>query len=790
MENFFTHKLSYKQKKNSKYGENFIDSIDVYSSNHSLSSFMVEKENMMKNYDLMNGRIDMKDFLPYNYETEEESIGKFQHYDIIVSKIKALGGEMVKRPFEYSALAIDEDAYNERLEAKTKMLQRYWEKKLKAALEGKEEEQDYNLENIERYTTRTFKTSGEVEANYLLEHYLRKNKIEQEINDGIYDVFTVAKVCHYVGEINGEAVLELRNPVYLNYHRSPDNKRLEYSEWVSYEHRLTASDIYDKWGDKEEVQKGLESLTGFTGFGFTSNNRASEFYSPNDDYYTQRTHSKSYNRDTWDSAGNWQNYLYRVLHVEWISMAKIYILTRNEYGEEVEYIVDEEYKLNKSMGDIKLDPLWIREVWEGYKCGTGPDSFCFGIDRKKIQYNNLYNLNSAKLGYHGLVFNSRNSEPVSMVDRGFPYQYLFIVLHVQLERLLASDIGRVLMADVNMIPDQYSPEQWMYLLKEFKVAFVDSASPKAKKSNFSNMGTADLSATANAISQRIQLLQYISGRCNEVMGITKQREGMFSPNSNVTDNQAAIQQSANTTESEFNMYDSYIEDLLTSFLETVKVVHKDNPRKINAYVKGGIIPVNTENLLLHDYDVFIANRSRHKEVLKIIEQLTMPMIQNGYQVSEIAELLLNDKSLSKNLEELKILEKKRADIEQQNQKSQQEMNDKKIQAEQQAQKNELDTKIKLEQMKIDNEIQLKKMDIQLQNSLKEFDGLTKEFTNTSKEEQTNALVNAQKEKVYNKRETDMARLAMEQDMLSKKIEVDKKELEFKLKKLSQIKNSK
>lgn len=794
MNGIFSHKLTYAEKKanDDEYGRAFIDSVDVYSSNHSLSSFMIEKDNMVKNYDFFNGRINLNDFLPYNYETEEETIGKIQHYDIVVSKIKALIGEWAKRPFDYSAVAINQEAYDERLEEKKKLLEQYWTKKLQdiaaknSGQEQTEEENKMDLTTIEKYM-RTFKIAGEIEANYFLEYYNRKLQIEQSIIEGFEDTLKVSKAAHYIGIRNNLPVIELLNPLYLNYHRSPDNKHIENAEWASYEYRLTASDIYDRWGDDPKIQKHLEKLVGYSAYASASLYKANEFYRPDDEFYEYKTKSKAYNRDTWDSSGNWQNYLYRLLHVEWNSLAKVGFLKRKDAttGEIIEYIVDDTYTLKKEFGDISIEWLWKREIWEGYKLGTGPDAFYFGIDRKDVQFNNIYNLNDVKLGYHGIILNSRNTEPVSMIDRGMPYQYLFIVVHLQLERLLASDIGRVMMADVNIIPDQYTPEQWMYLLKEFKIAFVDSASPKAKRANFNNMGTADLSATANAISQRIQLLQYISQRCNEVMGITKQREGMFSPNTNVTDNQAAINQSANTTEMDFTQYDQYIERVLTSFLECAKIAHKTNPRKINAYIKGSILPIDSDRLLMYDYDVFITNRSRHKKILDMLEQLTMPMIQNGYNISDILNILVNENSYSKSIEDLKELEKKKELLIQQQQEHEQQINQERIKGEAEKQKQLLDNNIQLEQLKIDADIQLKKMDIDLQYALKDFDNKTKEFTNLSKEKQTEMLTISEKEKANNKRQTDLDKAYLQKEILQQQVENEKREIEFKLKKFTE-----
>lgn len=753
MGQLFSHRLTYKKKKanDDEYGRSFIDSVDVYSGSQSFSNYSIIKENMLINYDLFNNRIDLNDFMQYNPETEEDVIGKFQHYDIAVSKLRVLIGEMRQRPLKFHAYAVNPEAYNERLEFKKQLLTEYVDYRIKNAFGNNPQPKKDNisLELIERQASRNFITAGEIDANNILKYHVKHQDINTKLVEGFKDILITAVTCHYVGERDGKPILELLNPLYLNYHKSPENKRIEEAAWASYEYRLTLSDIYDRWGDDDEAMEKLTKTFGYAGYISDSQYRASGFYHPNDEYYQHLHRTRTINRDTYDSQILYQTELYRVLHVEWKSLRKIGFLTRREskYGEPIPLIVDEEYKMNKDIGDEEITWRWINEVWEGYKIGAGPDCVYFGVNPKKIQFNNINNINSCKLGYHGEVLNARNSEPVSLLDRGKPYQYMFIVIHVQLERLLSSDIGKVLIADVNTIPDNLTPDQWMHIIRQFKLALIDSASPKSKKANFNQMGSHDLSASANAIAQRIQLLDYFSRRCSEVMGVTRQREGQVSPHSNVSDNQQSIVQSSHSTEDDFATYDSYIERLLTSFIEVCRIVYKNNPFNATMLDANSTVFVNTENLNTYDYNVFIANRSKERDIVNMIEQLAQPMMQNGYKISDVVSLVMDDASLSKKIENIRQIEQRLQQQQEEAAKQQQEHEQQLAQLNEQSEAANRQNLKDIADSKNITSLEIKKMDVELQLAMKEFDKQTQELSNYTKQTSDTERANIDRTKI-------------------------------------------
>lgn len=73
------------------------------------------------------------------------------------------------------------------------------------------------------------------------------------------------------------------------------------------------------------------------------------------------------------------------------------------------------------------------------------------IGPKQLQFRSIDNPYDVKLGYHGLVYSSMNSSPVSLMDRMKPFQYLYFIIMHKLKKLIAQDKGRIFHFDLSMV---------------------------------------------------------------------------------------------------------------------------------------------------------------------------------------------------------------------------------------------------------------------------------------------------------------------------------------------------
>lgn len=107
------------------------------------------------------------------------------------------------------------------------------------------------------------------------------------------------------------------------------------------------------------------------------------------------------------------------------------------------------YSWNSADGNVfSLTWNWIPEVWHAIRIGSTMYAM---IGPKEVQFRNTTNPFHVKLGYHGLIYNTMNATPISLMDRMKPFQYLFFVIMHKLKRLIAHDKGKIFHLDSTMV---------------------------------------------------------------------------------------------------------------------------------------------------------------------------------------------------------------------------------------------------------------------------------------------------------------------------------------------------
>ena len=96
---------------------------------------------------------------------------------------------------------------------------------------------------------------------------------------------------------------------------------------------------------------------------------------------------------------------------------------------------------------IKWD--WVNEWWEGTKIG---DDIYVNIQAKANQRISIDNPAICKSGYVGYLYNARNSESISLIDRMKPYQYMYNILMYRTELAFAKSKGKLAVMDIAQIP--------------------------------------------------------------------------------------------------------------------------------------------------------------------------------------------------------------------------------------------------------------------------------------------------------------------------------------------------
>ena len=746
------HRLSYKEKiaDENAYGKKVLDWVANQSMNYNYIN-----TKMIVNYNLYSGKNNVQDMKKYiSTEVDDEMLSKVQHYDIAVSKIRTIIGEMLSRNINFQVICTNKDASDKRTAKLDEMLNDHVSDLISKLKEGYTPTQieDYNskkLKQVSKFFKSEFKLKSEIEANNILKYHSYKQNYKALFIQGFEHALISAHECYWVG-IKNMPVIEVLNPLNLRFQISPDSKNIEDSDWASYEYYITLTDAYNFLSSYIEEEAGYKELDAL----------GSENYNPNAYYYNQLRNYIEWN-STEKQYPNLVNpeekshvtinttiptfkhmglNLVKVVYSEWKSLKKLGILTRVVKGSTIKDIVNEDYKLDKSLGDVEIKWFYIPEVWKGIRVGDAGNRLYLGIGPKEEQFNDIENPYNCKLGFVGKIYNYVNNEPISLIDRVKPYQYLYSIISLQVEKILASDIGKVLMVDVNAIPDDIEYSEFANILKTFKIAPFDTSKAARNRSNFQGFGATDLSMAREAISQRLELLMFLQNRCSEVMGITKEREGRVNQGSNVSDNQQSIVQSNYITESEFYQHDTCIKNVLSQFLDVCRIYYKENPLEAVMLDNNSPLNIKTEDFPYYKYDLFVTNASKDKDLIKFVDGITQALVQNGYSFSSIVKLINEDYSIAKKTLMLEELEDERREQEQK-QKEAELQNKKEIaEIERDLELKRLQNNLEEEKIRTNAKLEIAQMNKDLALSLQQFKSETQMYDvdkrTESKREQT------------------------------------------------------
>lgn len=636
-----------------------------------------EYRRMKINYDLFNNIINRSDFenviYPFSREVGELPID-FTNKDIISSKVKALMGMEMRRPFSWKVVATNPEATTRKEQEQTNRLKDFvvstimlpirqqietkylQEQKGRQLSEEEKNEINKRVEEelktltppeVKKYMNRDHQDPAEILANQILEYLIEKENIKFKFNKAWKHALISGKEVYWTGIINGQPTLKVINPIRFDFDKSPDNDFIEDGEWAAYETYMTPSEVVKYFGDDlTDVEI--------------------------DDIYESYSHASSLPDSSFTFRNDGTSTItgIRILHVEWKSLKPVIFLHGIDLqtGQPRLTIEDEEYKLNPELGDISIEKKWIPTKYEGYKISR--DKYAY-LREVPGQYKDMENLNECKLSYCGAVHDNINSQVTSIVDRMKYYQYIYNIVWYRMELLMASDEGKKILLNANLMPSKtgVSVEQWMYYFKVNKIGLMDP-SEEGNKGN-SNMGEAAKEVDMSLISdiQKYQMiLEYTERRCGESVGITKQIEGQIGKDEAVRNTQQVLTQSANILEPYFEIHNIVKKNVLQYLIENAKVAYSTYKPESISYVLDDMsmkmLSIDYEMLDNSTYGVFVSNSMKSDEALQMMQQLSHAALQNQMlELSDVAKIM-NSTSIQQAQEMLEVSEKERMEREQ------------------------------------------------------------------------------------------------------------------------------
>jgi hypothetical protein len=626
------------------------------------SNIRSDRNKKQINYDLFNGKINIKDVQSICDPMATGSgtfADTFMHYDKISAPVKLLIGEETTKPD--NSIVISEapsDINRKQTKLKEKILAI-----LQQSLMSEIDPSTIDPRNPPPTPEEVIKAEKyspsdliESKANKILKILKKKLSVKWIMTQGFKDALIAGEEIYWTGILNGEPTLRKCNTMNTTIITDDDCYFVDDAIAVVEDRLLSISSIMDEYGSllsNADIKKLEEISQGTNGrFGTVGG------YDPVFEINNGKTVLAGSTPIGGTNSNNLANYSLRVTRVEWMSLKNVGTLkyTDDETGEVIEKLVDETFKpmfkdFKGYYEDAEIKWFWVNEAWEGIRIGI--DIYA-GIQPKANQRRRMDNPYYCKLGYDGYLYDATNSKSVSLIDRLKPYQYLYDVISYKLQLVFASDMGKVLLMDLAQIPrsEGIDVERWMYYLKEMKIAFVNSFEEKNKgahtgklaSSHFNQFQALDLSLT-NSVQQYINYLDYIQQQIYAVSGVSPQRMGTIKPDEAVGNVERSTIGSSLITEHMFDTHNEVKRRLYTSLIEVAKIAYKNG--LVTQYVNDdmAIELLNLEEFEFEnsEFSVFVSNMNKDTLLKNKLDQLAqVAMEQQKADLSTIIDTVLND----------------------------------------------------------------------------------------------------------------------------------------------------
>lgn len=688
-----------------------------------------ERRNVLKTlYDYYNGEIDEQDYKyvlkPYG-KTRENFPSKLRNYPIIKPIIDLLLGEKSKRPMNYSVVVENADAVSLKEQAKKDTLmtsiQATFLAKLQQQLDpnNPQQEQPQLPQQIMEQFERSYVDDRAIKGQAAINYIMQKEEVYDKFQKQFFH-FLVAGECYsHKGVRRKEPFYEVLNPLDIDFDKDPDIDFVEDGDWAIIRKFAHASTLIDHYGDYLTEQQVLEL--------------ENPTHQSVDTYLLYRS----------EAAGNndniYRNRLIECITVYWKSRKRIgfveYIDQNTGTIEEME--VDEMYKLPAEMKaqGAKLRWEWINEVWEGTRIDG---RFYIKTAPVANQRTSLDNPSRCKLPINGRRYSDINSNNISLVSLGIPYQLNYNIFKYRMELSIARSKDIIAQFDINLIPKKWDMDKFMYYVEGTGIAWVDYNQEGIQLSP-THQSVLDMSV--KTIAQYIQLLESIMQEWEKISGVNRQRQGSIGTYEGKGASQQAIVQSSHITEDIFRKFAQFEQRELQGLLDYSKEAWVNGKKGMYILPDTSVQYLDLDSLghMESEYGIFISDAGKDQENLQQARSIAQAMMQNGVPASAVLELLDTD-SFTAIKDKIARAERSQQQLAQAQQQAEMEMRQQELQAKQQEsqmkfQDSERNRQKDIEIALINAEAsdQTNRLDIDLQKIINDFELRQKELEIKSRE---------------------------------------------------------
>lgn len=644
------------------------------------------------------------------------------------------------------------------IEAMQKQQQGATEEELNQFVQQKREEL-----SMEHVLGKSFKTSTEMFYDHALRYAYRDQTLKTKSHDTLIDLIVADMFYVYSGWKYGKPHLEIRNTLFTGFLKDPNEKFVHKSDYVFYHKPITLSQALDSWPGltEDEIDRLLTTASAsskdkshdvmsgtaepiFESLNLKDGKLYEDVTDPDNKQLLMFPETKidsGHNKLTGmaQDSGNLSKRLRALIwetHFEFKAYRKVVFLSYlDDDNDRVTVMLPDSFKIpkgatkevfmnkwgqksdrfiwNNGLTEYTAEEIWIPRKYEIVRLGQDVFPHYGEVPFQSTDLDQPYS--NFNLSTFGLIMNARNANSLSLLQGAIPafFQYLY-VKHVQ-NRELAKYEGYIQDVDVDQIPKELGLDvngdvirdpvaTWFAVRKKTGVNFYSGSQTNGNRlppSTRSPGSAAKIIGTAADIFNLQQLGQLLEQEVGFAMGISPQREAMFTSNTNVSDNQQAIMQSSNITEPYFYFHSTVWSDVLNDYLKNFRVwqqryfeefpEEKDN---ILNYIgpdgKQELFRITPDMLLPTNIGVYAETTSNDRSYYEHMLQQMQAISQNAGEGAVIVSTILKSIFSNTSPEEVhELIQKEVAKQQDKMQKANQAQEQARLQAEEKALKREI-----------------------------------------------------------------------------------------------------
>ena len=656
-------------QKNEQWQKNCVDAFI------NLSKFGIsERRTYLKSlYDYYNGVIDEED---YNYvlkpygKTRKNFPSKMRNYPIIKPVIDLLLGEKSKRPLEFTVTVQNSDSISIKEETLKNLMLTNIKAKFLSELakqgqlpEGVEAEEPPLPKQIQEEFNRSYVDGRAIRGQAALNYIMYFTEFYDKLQKQFFHFLVTGECYSHKGVRRNETFYEVINPLDVDFDKDPDIDFVEDGDWAILRKYAHASTIIDNLGE------------------YLTDDQILQLETPT------HTAAQAYLLYRAEAAGAddniYRNRLVEVVTVYWKSRKRVGFVMYDDpnTGNQETFDVEEDYKLPKELKDLgaKMEWEWVNEVWEG----TRIDGLYYIKMRPYTnQRSSLDNPSICKLPINGRKYSDINSQNVSLISLGIPYQLNYNIYKYRLELAIARSKDIIAQFDINMIPKNWDMDKFMYYVEGTGIAWVDY---NKEGIQLSPQHQSVLDMSIKTISQYLTLLESIMLEWEKLSGVTRQRQGQMGTYEGKATSQQSIVQSSHITEDIFRKFSHFEQRELQGLLDYSKEAWLNGKKATYVMPDGSFDELDIDPIthMESEYGIFVSDAGKDIDKKQKIEGLAQAAVQNGLPLSAAIAMYDSD-SLSQIKDKIVQAEKAQEELKKAQDQAMQQQEQAKIQVQQQA----------------------------------------------------------------------------------------------------------